>query len=362
MKKTVLAAVQARSGAQFIEHQGWEIATDYGDRTKEYQAVRSGVGIIDLSHRGRIEITGKNRIQFLQGLVSNDIKTLKTGTGVIAAFLNVSGRVLADCFIYAVNDSFLIDTAAPTRERIYQSLAKFSPAGEFNVNDVTETTAFFSLQGPHSIKLLASLGARAVYNLNELEFAEIELAGKQLIALRNSRTGEEGFDLFVTCEQAVAVYEALLAGGAQPVGLSAFDLLRLEAGIPEYGIDIDETVIALEAGLERAISFTKGCYLGQETIAKIHYRGHDQTAKKLAGLVIEGESAPPIGAKIYNKDGKEIGHITSAARSPVVGKPIALAYLKRDNFTPGQEHTVEIADQRVIAKVTALPFYRKAAV
>jgi tRNA-modifying protein YgfZ len=333
----------------------------YGDPIDEYNAVRTQAGIIDLSNRGRIEVSGKNRVQFLQGLVSNDIKALKLGQGVFAAFLNVTGRVLADCFIHALADSFLIDTAPGTRQKVFNNLDKFSPAGDFHVTDLTEATSLLALQGPQSAKHLSDLGA-TVYNLNELQHSESEIAGRKLIVIKNSRTGEEGFDLFVSNENIDPVFKALVDGGATPVGLTAFNLLRLEAGHPEYGIDMDENIILLEAGLEKAVSYTKGCYLGQETIAKIHHRGHNQTAKRLAGLIIEDQTVPPSGAKIYNKENKEIGRITSAVFSPAFNQPIALAYLKRNNFEPGMEHTIDADGQKMIARVIELPFYRKAAV
>ena len=359
MAKTALSAEHAQLGAQPMEQLGWEMSAHYGDLTQEYQTVRKGAGLIDLSHRGRIEITGKNRVQFLQGLVSNDVKALKSGNGVFAAFLNVSGRILSDCFIYIIDESIFIDPPPMTREKIYKNLEKFSPAGEFNVTDLTEATSLLTLQGPTAKQLLAGQGAGGVINIEERQLVQAEIAGRKLVIIKNSRTGEEGFDLFIANDKIAPVFAALLKAGAKPVGLAALNVLRLEAGLPEYGIDMDENIILLEAGLERAVSYTKGCYLGQETIAKIHHRGHNQTAKRLAGLVIKGEQAPGAEAKVYNKDNKEIGYITSAAQSPALGTPIALAYLKRDNFTPGLQHSVEIAGARVPAEVVEMPFYRK---
>src|SRR5882672_1268452 len=175
MTKTTLAPEHSRLGAEFMEQSGWDMVASYGDPNAEYKTVRNGVGITDLSNRGRIEITGKNRTQFLQGLVSNDIKSLKPGEGVFAAFLNVTGRVLADCFIYVIGESFLIDTSPATREKVYKMLEKFSPAGEFHVTDITEATSLLTLQGPKSAKIQADLGASAVYNLAEMQLAEVDI-------------------------------------------------------------------------------------------------------------------------------------------------------------------------------------------
>lgn len=327
--------------------------------TDEYKAVRERAGLIDISNRGRIEVKGKNSVQFLQGLVSNDVKALVPGQGVFSAFLNVTGRILADSFIYKIGEGFLIDVAPANGEKIYQSLAKFVPAGDFFVTDVTDETALLTLQGAQADDVLARAGVSAPPQA-ALQLIETTVAGHPVTLINNSRTGETGYDLVMAREHASAVRDALTQAGASLVGLDALNLLRLEAGLPEYGIDMDENIILLEAGLERAVSYTKGCYLGQETIAKIHHRGHNQTAKRLAGIVIDSATVPAAGAKVFNKDEREIGHITSSAHSPALDKPIALAYLRRDNFTPGQEHSIEHEGARVKATVVELPFYKRA--
>lgn len=360
MTKVALATEHARLGAQTIEQSGWELSADYGDKWQEYQAIRSGVGVVDISNRGRIEVTGKNRIQFLHNLVSNDVKSMQPGSGIFAAFLNIRGHVLSDCFIYMIEDSILLDIPTSTREKIYYHLEKYSPAGEFNVTDITEASSLLALQGPLARPLLKKLGAPNISNLQqELQVTETKIADHSLTAVKHSRTGEEGFDLFISNENIVSVFDALVKVGAKPVGQTAFNLLRIEAAVPEYGIDMDEDIILLETGLETAVSYTKGCYLGQEPIARIHHRGRDQTAKRLAGLVISSEEVPPAKAKVFNKDGKEIGYITSAGFSPILSKVVALAYLKRNNFTVGLNHSVEINGTRIPAEVSKLPFYYK---
>lgn len=322
----------------------------------EYDAVRTCAGLLDLSERGRIEVRGKNRVQFLHGLVSNDIKILRDGDGTYAAFLNATGRIHSDCFIYADGERFLIDTPANTRAWVYQSLAKFTPAGGFDVTDITEQTALLSLQGARAAEILAVLGVAD--ELQPLKLKHIKIAGIDVLIAKVSRTAETGYDLVVSLDGKKALHGALIEVGAVEVGAQTAEVLRIEAGIPAYGRDMDETIILLEAGLESAVSYKKGCYLGQETIAKIHHRGHDQTAKRLMGLLIEGESVPPPGSKVFNGAGKEIGHITSSCYSPVLAKPIALAYLRRNNFEPGMRHTVVSGDLKLEAEVAKLPFLK----
>lgn len=357
MLKSALASQHSQLKAEFAEQLGWEMAAHYGDYWQEYQAVRNSVGVVDLSNRGRIEITGKNKVQFLHNLVSNDVKALQVGNGIFAAFLNMRGHVLSDCFIYMLENSILLDLPTSTREKIYYHLEKYSPAGEFNVTDITEATSLLSLQGPHSRPLLNKLGVTT--NLQELQLAEVLIADCRLTAVKHSRTGEEGYDLFIANENISTVFQALLKAGAKAVGLKAFDLLRIEAAVPEYGVDMDEEIILLETGLETAVSYTKGCYLGQEPIARIHHRGRDQTAKRLAGLVISGEDVPATKSKVFNKDGKEIGHITSAGFSPILNQVVALAYLKRNNFTVGLNHSVQFNGKGLAAEVSKLPFYNR---
>jgi glycine cleavage system T protein len=360
MAKVALATEHVRLGAQTIEQLGWELSADYGDKWQEYQAVRNGVGVIDISNRGRIEVTGKNRIQFLHNLVSNDVKSMQPGNGIFAAFLNVRGHILSDCFIYMIEDSILLDVPTSTREKIYYHLEKYSPAGEFNVTDITEASSLLALQGPLARPLLNNLGAITVNKLQqELQITEAKIADHSITVVKHSRTGEEGFDLFISNENIVSVFEVLVKAGAKPVGQKAFDLLRIEAAVPEYGVDMDEDIILLETGLESAVSYNKGCYLGQEPIARIHHRGRDQTAKRLAGLVIEGEDIPNAKSKVFNKSGKDIGYITSAGFSPILSKVVALAYLKRNNFTEGLNHSVEINGKQIPAQVSKLPFYYK---
>lgn len=323
----------------------------------EYEAARNAVGLLNLSERGRIEVRGKNRVQFLHGLVSNDVKILKDGDGTYAAFLNATGRIHSDCFIYADGERFLIDTPASTRLWVYQSLAKFIPTGGFDVVDVTEQTALLSLQGPRSTELLAALGVTE--ELSGLRCRHIELAGFDVLLSGISRTAEAGYDLMVSLEGKESLRQILVGAGATEVGAQTLEVLRIEAGIPEYGRDMDETIILLEAGLESAVSYKKGCYLGQETIAKIHHRGHDQTAKKLMGLLLEGEVVPEPGSKVFNGAGKEIGHITSSCYSPALARPIALAYLRRNNFEAGTRHSVDAGGVSLSAEVVKPPFLKR---
>jgi glycine cleavage system T protein len=360
MTSLALATEQAQLGAVWTTHGEWQIPAYYSNPTQEYQAIRQQAGLIDLSFRGRLKVAGKNGVQFLQGLVSNDVKALNIGQGIFAAFLNVTGRVLSDCYIYKWADYLLVDLPANTREKISQSLQRFVPAGDFEVTDLTTSTSLLSLQGPQAALVLSQISQtplEQLQNLAALQFITSNIANQEVTIIAQPQLAASGYLLLVANSAASAILAAILAAKVLPVGWEAYNLLRLEAGLPLYGVDFDDTTIILEAGLENAVSYNKGCYLGQETVAKIHYRGHNQTARRLAGLVIDSANdPPPPQTKVQNAQGKEIGYLTSTGYSPALNKPIALAYLRREQFTPGQVHNL-MTTPPLTATVVALPFF-----
>jgi folate-binding protein YgfZ len=178
----------------------------------------------------------------------------------------------------------------------------------------------------------------------------------EVTVLRASHTGADGFDLIIRAEHADSLWNAILDAGAQPVGYSTLELLRIEAGIPRYGSDMDETNVVPETALDNAVSYTKGCYVGQEIIARIKYRGH--VAKRLSGFAFEGTVQVSSGSKITSLDGKEIGRVTSIAFSPSLSRSVALGYVKYDYLTPGTKVQVEFEDETVEATVVELPFIK----
>ena len=359
MASTPLRPVHAAAGAQFADEEA--LPRDYDDAAAEYRAIREGVAVIDLSPAGKLEASGKNAVQFINGLVTNDVKSLRPGDGTLAAFLNVQGKVVAICRFYQTGDHLLIELDAAARSKVYQNLSRFVPAGEFLINDVTGRDALVSLQGPRSPALIAALTGEPAAE-PEYKFAARRIDGRPVSVATHSRAGERGFDLFIPAETATEVWGAILARGAEfgarAVGQDALEIARIEAGIPREGVDVNENYILLEAGYERAVSYTKGCYLGQEIIARIHWRG--QPAKRLTGLLVEAPEAPPRGAELYAADGKRVGEVTSSTHSPALGRPVALGYVHRYYLTPGTTLTVKReAVELGRAEVTALPFTAK---
>ncbi len=356
--RTPLNATHEQSGATFSERDGWSVPVSYGDMRAEYEAVRGGgAGLIDLSARGRISVSGAEALMFLNGLITNDVKTLAPGAWMLAAFPNPQGRLLAFARVLHRSDgSYLFDTEAATRTVVLQNLARFTLAGDFRVTDETAETAMLSLQGARAVEIIsAALGAEgAGATANRL--LELEWNGGSAIALRATRTAEDGFDLLVSAQAAPVLWNALVAAGARPVGFAAWEVLRIEAGAPRYGADLDETNVVLESGLDEAVSFTKGCYVGQEIIARIHWRGH--VAKRLAGLSFDGAVEVEPGAKVVAAEGKEMGRITSVTFSPRLERTIALAMIRYAYLAPGTEARVVTDQGEHPARVTALPFVR----
>ena len=374
-----LHASHLRLNATMSEHDGWSVPESYGDVSLEYAAVREGgCGVIDLSSRGRILVSGTEAVQFLNGLITNDMKTLAVNSWMPAAFPNVQGRLIASVRVVRLKDEgtdknvspgFLIDTEAATHERVLKTIERFTLAGDFRVIDVTNQTAQLSVKGSKAADVVrAMLGEKAA---DLLPNQSIQIAWPQsdhnrsgaddvpnaLIVMRESSASEAGFDFVVNADLAGSLWEALQAVGARPVGHAAFEILRIEAGVPRYGVDMDETNVVTETALDDAVSYTKGCYVGQEIIARIKYRGH--VAKKLTGVIFEQPVKVAAGATIHSADGKEAGRITSVTDSPSLGRTIALAYLKYDYLAVGTSVKVIYGTGVFEATVTELPFVRE---
>jgi folate-binding protein YgfZ len=323
----------------------------------DYSAVRNGgAGLIDLSARGRILISGAEAVMFLNGLITNDMKTLAVNTWMPAVFPNVQGRLLAAVRVIDRADGFLIDTEDATRDTVVKLLERFTLAGDFRLADLTQNTALLSIQGAKAPEIMAAIFGETVANLARDAVAGVDWQGKQITVIRATHTGEDGFDLFVNATDVEILRDAFIKAGVQPIGSDTGETLRIEAGIARYGIDMDETNVVTETNLDDAVSFTKGCYIGQEIIARIKYRGH--VAKKIAGLICEGEVSLECGAKIFSSDDKEIGRVTSVAFSPRLARTIALGYVKYDYLAPGTSVNVFAGESKIPGQVAGLPFVR----
>jgi len=302
----------------------------------EYRSIRDGAAVIDLSGSGKLRLSGENAVQFLNGLVSNDVKSLVPGAGTLVAFPNLQGKLMALARIYRDPDSLLLEVDGINREKIFRNLSRFIPAGEFFVEDQSDDLVLLGVEGPEAGRVVSALGV-TMTGSHEYSHEQVVIDGVGVRVAVHRRCGLPGFDLFVPQKDAETVRERLLAAGALAVGAEAFEVARIEAGVPREGVDAGEEYIILETGLGDAVSFTKGCYLGQEVIARIHWRG--QPARQLRGLLLEKPLTELAEIELRAVDGalagRRVGNVTSATVSPTLGKPIALGYVHRHYLNPG---------------------------
>jgi aminomethyltransferase len=293
--------------------------------TEDYKRIRVGGGLgFYEQKRGLIAVWGKEAAQFLNGLITNDIAKLEDGAQMSAAFPNAQGRMLAFVRVLRQGERFLFETAETTREKVFKNLFRFTFAGDFFVEDLSDNYRYFEiLNSSFQIPISSSIAF-------------------------DSKSGR---DFFVPKEAADNFINELQTANAIEISHETYEILRIENGLPLYGVDMDETTVVLETGLDEAVSFKKGCYIGQEIIARIHFRGH--VAKKLTGLIFdEPDAAVNPNDEIKSSEGKNAGRITSVTFSPKLEKTIALAYVRYDYLSEGTE--LKVND--TTAQVKGLPF------
>jgi glycine cleavage system T protein len=354
--RTGLYELHRSLGATFAEKRGWELPRQYQDPVQEHRAVRESVGIVDLSYRTVYQITGSERVRFLNGMLTNDIGKLQDGQGCYACLLTVQGKIVADIEVYALRDYHLMELDARRKEHALDHLNKYIIADDVAFEERGDS-ALLALQGPDATTVLQRVLPGAALPDGEQRCVELTFNDHVYRVIQASITGEEGYKLVTPGERAADMWRALQKAGATPVGMAALNTLRLEAGIPWFGVDFDEGNFPQEAGIEdRAVSFTKGCYIGQEFVIRIAHRG--QVNRRTSGLTMQRESVPRPGDRILRED-KEVGRITSAAFSPTLGKVIGLGMLRRESQEPGTVVQVESDGKSIPAEVSALPFYRR---
>jgi tRNA-modifying protein YgfZ len=321
----------------------------------EYQALTEGCGLLDRSERGKLALSGAGAKEFLAGQVSNDIEALAPGSGCYAAFLTPKGKMLGDLRVLDLGEELLLDTERTALQALFDMIRRFKIGYDVQLHKRTVESSLLSLIGPSAFDVAAravrALPAGAALPADALELGEAEhdnlraeVGGVASIVVR----ANTGVDVLCDAAEREIVREALLAAGALPVEEAAAEILRVERGQPRYGVDLDDTVIPQEAGLnERAVSFTKGCYVGQETVARLYYRGKPN--RHLRGLRLSAPAEP--GAELRLGE-RVVGHLSSVVLSPANG-PIGLALVRRE-AEPGA--TISVGEDDVSGQVIELPF------
>ncbi len=314
-------------GARPTEHRGATTAPDFGDTRAEFHALLSGCGLYDLSWRAKIAVTGDDRVRWLNGMITNNVRDLAPGHGVYAYLLNAQGHIQADLYVFQRGDSLLVDTERGQRDKILQLFEHYIIADDVEIADISDKLTALGLTGPESRHLLERAGV-AVPDLAYLEFADVPWQQKTITLLRSGEEARESWQIWIAPERIGELWDALLKAAARPTGTTALNLFRISRGIPQFGEDIRERDLPQETGQTRALNFTKGCYLGQEIVERVRSRG--AVHRLFTAFAVEG-TLPEPGAKIL-ADEKEVGEVTSSAILPLSGgdRPVALGYLRRE--------------------------------
>lgn len=347
--------------ARFTEVSGMEVVEDYGDWLAEHAALHQSVGVLDLSFRSRLVLTGTDRVRLLNGQVTNNVKDLPVSAGCYAALVTNKGRMQSDLNIYILAEEILLDFEPGLAATIRERFDKFIIADDVQVIDAAPHYGLFSVQGPQAWSVVERLGLNIAMPEKEFQSRSIndETLG-EIYCMNRARTGTNGFELFAPTNSLAALADKLIAAakksGGRACGWRALETARIEAGIPRFGAEMDSTNLPPEAGIDaRAISYTKGCYIGQEVIARI--RTYGQVAKALRGLRFSDDlkELPRKGDKLFSGD-KEVGYVCSAIHSPTLNANIGLGYVRRERNEIGTELKLHMTGGETEVTVVELPF------
>ena len=349
MSSTTSTEKLATLGLRRGEYAGSETALVFSDPATEFSALRSGCGVYDLSWRRYFLISGRDRVRWLNGMISNNVRDLAAGYGVYAFVLNPQGHIVGDLYIYNRGDDFVLETDSAQAEKLHSHLKRFIIMDQVEFKPAEELTGL-GLQGPKAEETLRRAGVE-VPPLQPLQLADVQCGSMQTTLVRGDHPLSPNYELWINPNQAAALWDALLRAGATPVGAEAVELARIAAGIPRCGQDIRERDLPQETGQMRGLSFTKGCYIGQEIVERIRARG--KLHRGFTGFRIVEGPLPAAGSKVL-AGGKDVGEVTSAAMLPVRENEIAVAlgYIRTEAGAPGT--VVELGSAR--AQVESLPF------
>ncbi len=321
----------------------------FSDVSDEYWTLGKSAGFADLSHLGVLSVDGRDRLSFLNGLVTNDLGKLSVGSGVHSLLLNTKARVVADLYLYAKDDNFLADTGDLQALGVKSFLDRFIVTEDVRLLDLTGELVRLTVQGPLAADVIRTVLGVSVERLQPLQHVSL---GPSLIVNRD-RTGLGGYDIFIPRDEAELVWQGLLLKGqekgASPVGLSALEVYRIESGVPKVGLDVNENTIVLEAGYTDAISYSKGCYMGQEVVARATHIG--RVNKKLVQLQLETVN-PALSGSVLLHEGKEVGVLTSSVVSPRNTKVVGLGYVVRELAKENTSLAVNTGGLTVPARIT----------
>ena len=322
--------------------------SSHRDMETQYRAVRKNAGIFNRSNRGKVRAEGADCLRFLHGMVTNTVESLAENEGNYAAVTSARGQTLLDIWVHRLQDCIYIETEPGLATKLIETLDRYLIADDVALSDESDAWVIFGVQGPAAYELIGRVVGHVPADLPEHHTVIREFGGTPIWITARSYTGEPGCDLRIAQDLADSLQRALVTAGGTPIGSQVEEILRVEAGIPRYGAEIDESVVPLEAGLNRAVDFDKGCYIGQEVIAKMHFRGRPR--RYLTGLLLSDNT--PVCGDITVND-KIVGRVTTCVKSLHFNRVIALAIIRRGYHEAGKR---VILDDGSEAEVVNLPF------
>lgn len=323
------------------DDRGVVLPVQFGDPRREYAALVGAAAVLDLGFRTLVRATGPDRTSFLQGMLTCDVARLAPGRVGAGLLLTIQGRVTADVRVLATDDALLLDVDARARASFVEALKRLLVADDVELSEPPERATFLGVEGPAAVELLARLGIR----VSDGQHGEGRVAGVAVLAFAGSEVRGPGGVLIVPAAGAATVWDVLVGAGGVPCGMRALEARRVEVGVPRVGIDMDGSTLALELPVERLISTTKGCYLGQEVVARGTARG--QVQRRLVGLCFA--DAEPLPGAVLRHGGRDVGRVTSVARAHAADAPIGLGFVRREHWAPGSELEVATGGRARVA-------------
>lgn len=362
LQETPLAAVHKSLGARMVDFAGWYMPVRYKSDIQEHQAVRNKVGLFDVSHMGEFLVSGEDAHDFVQYMIANDINRLsKPNMALYTQFVNESGGTVDDLIVYRRENDFLLVVNASNMEKDWNWIQ--AHAGKFKLlqlKDISNETGLLALQGPMAVKLLSDLVGKDLSGLPSFSYSQEKVDGIEISFGRTGYTGEDGFEIFCAAGDAEKLWKRILEGGEkygiEPCGLGARDTLRLEAGLPLYGHELDDETGPLEAGLGWSVKLEKGDFIGRD---KLKAQKESGLPKQCVCLRSEGKALPRQGYEVWSGS-KQVGVVTSGSTGIHVGYPIAFAYVPPELAKEGNQLEIKIRDNMVVAHVVRRPWYKRA--
>jgi aminomethyltransferase len=361
LRRTPLHDVHVELGARMVPFAGYEMPVQYTSILDEHRIVRSAVGLFDLSHMGEVQVSGPEALAFMRYAVVSDPGSLEPGQAQYSMLCTEEGGIIDDLILYRVEDGYLIVCNASNREAVVAHLHELQRRGDFDatLEDRSDRTALLAPQGPRAAELLATLTDLELAGLANYHSMRGRVAGVECLVARTGYTGEDGFELFCEARRAVGLWHALTDAGSglglRPCGLGSRDTLRLEAGMPLYGNELDLTVNPYEANLGRVVKMEKGEFVGRAALSVVQQTG---PRRKLVGLVMRDSAIARHGYPVQVA-GDPVGVVTSGSLSPTLDERIAMAYLPAQAASIGGEVAVVVREQPHLAEQVKLPFYRR---